>query len=63
MGTHPARQLRKLIGFTFHRHPRLNWPETAWRLMNAICKAGTSALELAPELRRRQEIKQRDLER
>ena len=27
MGPIQARQLRKLIGFTFHRHPRLNWPE------------------------------------
>ena len=27
MGPIQARQLRKLIGFTFRRHPRLNWPE------------------------------------
>ena len=27
MGKVQTRQLRKLIGFTFTRHPRLNWPE------------------------------------
>ena len=27
MGPVQARQLRRLIGFTFHRHPRLNLPE------------------------------------
>ena len=30
MGRVQAQQLRKLIGFTFRRHPSLNWP--AWRL-------------------------------
>lgn len=64
MGPIQARQLRKLIGFTFHRHPRLNWPE--YRLEDIerhLQKRVRQLLELAPELRRRQEIKQRDLER
>ena len=64
MGPIQGRQLRKLIGFTFRRHPRLNWPE--YRLMaieHHLQKRVRQLLELAPELRRRQEIKQRDLER
>ena len=59
-----ARQLRKLIGFTFHRHPRLNWPEYRLEAIERhLQKRVRQLLELAPELRRRQEIKQRDLER
>ena len=59
-----ARQLRKLIGFTFHRHPRLNWPEYRLEALERhLQKRVRQLLELAPELRRRQEIKQRDLER
>lgn len=64
MGPVQVRQLRKLIGFTFRRHLRLNWPE--YRLMaieRHLQKRVRQLLELAPELRRRQEIKQRDLER
>lgn len=64
MGPLQVRQLRKLIGFTFRRHPRLNWLE--YRLMaieRHLQKRVRQLLELAPELRRRQEIKQRDLER
>ena len=64
MGPVQVRQLRKLIGFTFRRHLRLNWPE--YRLETTerhLQKRVRQLLELAPELRRRQEIKQRDLER
>ena len=57
MGPIQARQLRKLIGFTFHRHPRLNWPEYRLEAIERHLQ------KRVPELRRRQEIKQRDLER
>ena len=64
MGPIQARQLRKLIGFTFHRHPRLNWPEYRLEAIERhLQKRVRQLLELASELRRRQEIKQRDLER
>lgn len=64
MGPIQARQLRKLTGFTFHRHPRLNWPEYRLEAIERhLQKRVRQLLELAPELRRRQEIKQRDLER
>ena len=64
MGPIQARQLRQLIGFTFHRHPRLNWPEYRLEAIERhLQKRVRQLLELAPELRRRQEIKQRDLER
>ena len=64
MGPVQVRQLRKLIGFTFHRHPRLNWPEYRLEAIERhLQKRVRQLLELAPELRRRQEIKQRDLER
>ena len=64
MGPIQARQLRKLIGFTFHRHPRLNWPEYRLEAIERhLQKRVRQLLELAPELRRRQEIKQRDLDR
>ena len=64
MGPIQARQLRKLIGFSFHRHPRLNWPEYRLEAIERhLQKRVRQLLELAPELRRRQEIKQRDLER
>ena len=64
MGPIQARQLRKLIGFPFHRHPRLNWPEYRLEAIERhLQKRVRQLLELAPELRRRQEIKQRDLER
>ena len=64
MGPVQVRQLRKLIGFTFRRHPRLNWPEYRLEATERhLQKRVRQLLELAPELRRRQEIKQRDLER
>ena len=59
-----ARPLRKLIGCAFHRPPRLNWPEYRLEAIERhLQKRVRQLLELAPELRRRQEIKQRDLER
>ena len=58
MGPIQARQLRK------HRHPRLNWPEYRLEAIERhLQKRVRQLLELAPELRRRQEIKQRDRER
>lgn len=64
MGPVQTRQLRKLIGFTFHRHPRLNWPEYRLEAIERhLQKRVRQLLELAPELRRRQEIKKSDLER
>ena len=64
MGPIQARQLRKLIGFTFRRHPRLNWPEYRLEATERhLQKRVRQLLELAPELRREQNVKQRDLER
>ena len=64
MGPIQARQLRKLIGFTFRRHPRLNWPEYRLEAIERhLQKRVRQLLELAPELRRKQEIKQRSPER
>ena len=64
MGPIQARQLRKLIGFTFRRHPQLNWPEYRLEAIERhLQKRVRQLLELAPELRREQKMKQRDLER
>ena len=64
MGPVQTRQLRKLIGFTFRRHPRLNWPEYRLEATERhLQKRVRQLLELAPELRREQNVKQRDLER
>ena len=64
MGPVQARQLRKLIGFTFRRHPKLNWPEYRIEAIERhLQKRVRQLLELSPELRRRQEIKQRGPER
>lgn len=51
MGPVQTRQLRKLIGFTFHRHPRLNWPEyrleaTERHLQKRVCQL----LDMIPKL-------------
>ena len=62
MGPIQARQLRKLIGFTFHRHPRLNWPEYRLEAIERhLQKRVRQLLELAPELRRRQETRNKPL--
>ena len=53
MGPVQTRQLRKLIGFTFHRHPRLNWPEYRLDAIERhLQKRVRQLLELAPELGR-----------
>lgn len=51
MGPVQTRQLRNLIGFTFHRHPRLNWPEyrleaTERHLQKRVCQL----LDMIPKL-------------
>ena len=51
MGPVQVRQLRKLIGFTFRRHPRLNWPEyrleaTERHLQKRVCQL----LDMIPKL-------------
>ena len=51
MGPIQARQLRRLIGFTFRRHPRLNWPEyrleaTERHLQKRVCQL----LDMIPKL-------------
>lgn len=51
MGPVQTRQLRKLIGFTLHRHPRLNWPEyrleaTERHLQKRVCQL----LDMIPKL-------------
>ena len=51
MGPVQTRQLRKLIGFTFHRHPRLNWSEyrleaTERHLQKRVCQL----LDMIPKL-------------
>ena len=64
MGPVQARQLRKLIGITFRRHPKLNWPEYRLQAIEKhLQKRVRQLLELAPELRRKQEIKRRGPER
>lgn len=48
LGRIQAEQLRKLIGFTFHRHPKLNLPETRLCAMEAHLQRRVRALlELA----------------
>ena len=64
MGPVQARQLRKLIGITFRRHPKLNWPEYRLQAIEKhLQKRVRQLLELAPELRRKQEINRRGPER
>ena len=55
MGPVQVRQLRKLIGFTFRRHLRLNWPE--YRLMaieRHLQKRVRQFLDMIPKLDRTQ---------
>ena len=64
MGPVQTRQLRKLIGFTFHRHPRLNWPEyrleaTERHLQKRVCQL----LDMIPKLDRKQPKKHVQQER
>lgn len=64
MGPIQARQLRRLIGFTFRRHPRLNWPEyrleaTERHLQKRVCQL----LDMIPKLDRKQPKKHVQQER
>ena len=50
MGPIQARQLRKLIGFTFRRHPQLNWSEYRLEAIERhLQKRVRQLLELEPE--------------
>lgn len=52
MGPVQMRQLRKLIGFTFQRHPRLNLPDDRLRAIERhLQKRARQLLELTPERR------------
>lgn len=54
MGPVQMRQLRKLIGFTFQRHPRLNLPaDRLLAIERHLQKRVRQLLELAPERRRK----------
>lgn len=64
MGPVQVRQLRKLIGFTFRRHLRLNWPE--YRLMaieRHLQKRVRQFLDMIPKLDRKQPKKHVQQER
>ena len=64
MGPVQTRQLRKLIGFTFRRHLRLNWPE--YRLMASerhLQKRVRQFLDMIPKLDRKQPKKHVQQER
>ena len=64
MGPVQTRQLRKLIGFTFRRHLRLNWPE--YRLMaieRHLQKRVRQFLDMIPKLDRKQPKKHVQQER
>lgn len=59
MGPIQARQLRKLIGFTFRRHPKLNWPEYRLRAIEKhLQKRVRQILDLTPEVTKRRTKKQ-----
>jgi len=64
MGPIQARQLRKLIGFTFHRHPRLNWPEYRLEATERhLQKRVRQLLDMIPKLDRKQPKKHVQQER
>ena len=59
MGPIQAHQLRKLIGFTFRRHPKLNWPEYRLRAIEKhLQKRVRQILDLTPEVTKRRTKKQ-----
>ena len=59
MGPAQARQLRKLIGFTFRRHPKLNWPEYRLQAIEKhLLKRVRQILDLTPEVMKHQSKKQ-----
>jgi len=50
MGKPQAAQLRRLIGFTFERHPNINWPEERLRAIEKFLQTRVrELLALAPE--------------
>lgn len=64
MGPVQARQLRKLIGFTFRRHPRLNWPEYRLEATERhLQKRVRQFLDMIPKLDRKQPKKHVQQER
>ena len=64
MGPIQARQLRKLIGFTFRRHPRLNWPEYRLEATERhLQKRVRQFLDMIPKLDRKQPKKHVQQER
>ena len=64
MGPVQTRQLRKLIGFTFHRHPRLNWPEYRLEATERhLQKRVRQFLDMIPKLDRKQPKKHVQQER
>ena len=64
MGPVQARQLRKLIGFTFHRHPKLNWPEYRIEAIERhLQKRVRQLLDMIPKLDRKQPKKHVQQER
>ena len=64
MGPVQTRQLRKLIGFTFRRHPRLNWPEYRLEATERhLQKRVRQFLDMIPKLDRKQPKKHVQQER
>ena len=64
MGPVQARQLRKLIGFTFRRHPKLNWPEYRIEAIERhLQKRVRQLLDMIPKLDRKQPKKHVQQER
>ena len=64
MGQVQMRQLRKLIGFTFQRHPRLNLPDDRLLAIERhLQKRVRQLLELAPERRKQSTRKPMEPER
>lgn len=64
MGPVQMRQLRKLIGFTFQRHPRLNMPDDRLLAIERhLQKRVRQLLELAPERRKQSTRKPMEPER
>ena len=64
MGPVQVRQLRKLISFTFRRHPRLNWPEYRLEATERhLQKRVRQFLDMIPKLDRKQPKKHVQQER
>ncbi|MBP5718189.1 MAG: XRE family transcriptional regulator [Abditibacteriota bacterium] len=64
MGRKQAAQLRKLIGFTFTRHPKLNWPEDRLTAVERhLQKRVRQLMDIAPVRKRTEEKKTRHQQR